>query len=172
MDQLLVIFRGLPGTGKTSLIKKLISQFPGLVVIDREEIRSKLFIEPNYIKEENEIVRSVMLVLVDDNLKDCCSLVIDGMTFGTSASIQPFINHAIKHSVQYKIIECVCSQKTALKRISKDMISGVHLAKDRNIELYHRVKRKYEEINYTFLRIDTDNPFEINMNEIIDFLES
>jgi predicted kinase len=172
MDQLLIIFRGLPGTGKTFLINKLVSRFPSLVVIDRDKIRSNLFKEPEYTKEENEIIESVMLVLVDENLKDCCSLVIDGMTFSRSAILQPFLNHAIKHNVEYKIIECVCSEKTALERLSNDVVTTVHTAMDRNKESYQLVKKRYEKINVSYLRINTEKFFEINLNEIIDYLES
>jgi predicted kinase len=172
MDQLLILFRGLPGTGKTFLINKISELYPRIVVLSRDETRLKLFKDPEYSKEENEIIKSFLLVLVGDNLKNGCSVIIDGMTFSTVSSILPFINHAIKHNVAYKIIECECFEETSNDRITKDLNSNTHSAGDRNMDLYYRVKKKYEKINYPFLKIITDNSVELNIQKIIDYLES
>jgi predicted kinase len=172
MDQLLILFRGLPGTGKTFLINKISELYPRIVVLSRDETRLKLFKDPEYTKEENEIINALLLVLVNDNLKNGCSVVIDGMTFSMMSSISPFINHAVKHNVLCKIIECECFEETSIERITKDLNSITHPAGDRNTDLYYRIKKKYQKINYPLLKIITDDPVELNIQKIVDYLES
>jgi predicted kinase len=172
MDQLLILFRGLPGTGKSYLIGKISEILPRIVVLSRDETRLKLFKDPDYTKEENKIINSLLLVLVHYNLKNGCSVIVDGMTFSTSDSILPFINHAEKYKVPYKIIECECYEETALQRIAMDFYNKTHPAANRNPELYHQVKKQYEKIMIPYLKIDTENPVEKSLQNILDYLES
>jgi predicted kinase len=172
MDQLLILFRGLPGTGKTFLINKLSELYPRIVVLSRDETRLNMFKDPEYTKEENEIIQSLLLVMTGDNLKNGCSVIIDGMSFSQSSSILPFLSCAHKYNVQYKLIECECFEETALDRIIHDIRNNFQPAGNRDTDLYHRVKKKYEKLKLPSLKISTDNPVEMNISRIVDYLES
>ena len=57
----------------------------------------------------------------------------------------------------WRIIECMCSDETARKRLEGDVS---HPAKNRDFNLYLAVKARFEEITLPKTVIDTDQPLE------------
>jgi len=172
MRQSIIIFRGLPGTGKTFLIKNLVQRIDNIVIISRDVVRLKVFKNPSYSKEEKEQLLSVMLFMAEENILAKKTVIIDGMTFATRDSIKPFRNLADKHNINFKIIECFCSEETSLSRIEKDIIENNHPAADRDDELYYHVKEYFEVLDEYCLKINTEDNFEENLEKIIFFLNS
>jgi len=60
----------------------------------------------------------------------------------------------------WRILECVCSEETARRRLEADVLAGRHPAANRNFELYLEVKRAWEPIIIPHTVIDTDAPLE------------
>lgn len=172
MKQSVIIFRGLPGTGKTFLIRKLIQRVDNLVIISRDEIRLKVFKNPTYTQDEKKQLLSIMLFMVEENLLAKKSVVIDGMTFATKESIEPFSKIAQKHNISIKIIECFCSEETSLKRIEQDIIENSHPAADRDEDLYYHVKEYFETLDEFILKINTEDDLEKNIDKILFFIKS
>ena len=59
-----------------------------------------------------------------------------------------------------KLIECVCSDATALARLAHDIETGAHPAQNRDATLYHAIKAHFEPITIPHLTVDTDEPLE------------
>jgi len=59
----LVMLCGLPGTGKSTLARKLAHQLPA-VVVESDRVRHKLFAPPDYTAEESRRVHQVCHILI------------------------------------------------------------------------------------------------------------
>jgi adenylylsulfate kinase len=57
----------------------------------------------------------------------------------------------------WRILECVCSDETARKRLEDDR---AHVAANRDFNLYLQVKARFEEITLPKTVIDTDQPLQ------------
>ena len=172
MKKTLIIFRGLPGSGKTFLINKIREHIPDLIVVSRNIIRSKVLTNSTYNGEEKANLLSIMLFMVEEHIFSKGSIVIDGMTFATKESIKPFLQVAARHNIRFRIIECYCSEETALERIANDVIDENHLAADREEDLYYHVKETFEPISDFHLKVNTEEDIEINVEKIISYLSS
>jgi predicted kinase len=170
IEQSLILFRGLPGTGKTFIIERLAEIFPDFQIISRDIIRKKIFPSPNYSKQEKQHLESSILFIVEENLKAGKTIIIDGMTFSSIKSISSFLQVAIKNKVKYKIIECVCSERVALDRINEDSKNNKHPAKDRDRNLYYDVKFRHEKFSNPHLTINTEHMLGANIQKIIEYL--
>lgn len=170
IEQSLILFRGLPGTGKTFIIERLAEIYPEFQIISRDVIRKKIFPSPNYSKQEKEQLELSILFIVEENLKAGKTVIIDGMTFSSLRSISSFLQISIKNRVKYKIIECTCSERVALDRINDDVRNRKHPAKDRNRNLYYDVKFKHEKLTNPHLTINTEHMMGANIQKIVEYL--
>jgi hypothetical protein len=80
-------------------------------------------------------------------------VLIDGRTFSQSYQVDDLRNCAARWNVPLKIVECVCSEATALHRIANDQ---QHQAANRDAALYHRVKATWQPIPESKLVLATD----------------
>jgi len=61
----------------------------------------------------------------------------------------------------WRIVECVCSEDLAKRRLAADQASGLHVATNRNARLYDEVRARFENISHTKVVIDTSQPAEL-----------
>ena len=157
---MLVLMAGLPGTGKSTLSRALAAELRGSV-LDKDVIRAALFppADIEYSTEQDEFVMRVMLKVAGYILrKDPARCVfLDGRTFSRSYQLSRATGYAEAIGQPWRIIECVCAEESARKRLS----SGEgHLAANRDFNLYMEVKARFEEITLPKLIVDTDRPLQ------------
>lgn len=158
---MLVLMVGLPGTGKSTLCRALAECCKG-AVLDKDLIRAALF-EPGrvrYTTEQDDLVQDMMLMAAEWMLREDPRLKIffDGRTFSRAYQISTVITAAEKMGTSWKVIECVCKESTAKARLERDMLSGTHPAKNRDLALYDRLQTQFEQVTVPKLVIDTDRP--------------
>ena len=157
---MLVLMAGLPGTGKSTLSRALAAALGG-TVLDKDEIRAVLFppTDIEYSAEQDEFVMRVMLKVAGYILrKDPARYVfLDGRTFSRSYQLRRATGYAEAIGQPWRIVECVCSEKSARKRLSGD---DEHPAANRDFNLYLEVKARFEEITLPKIGVDTDQPLE------------
>jgi adenylylsulfate kinase len=156
---MIVMMAGLPGTGKSTLARALAARTGG-AILDKDEIRAALFApgDIEFSTEQDDFCMEVILDTAGYLLrKDAERYVfLDGRPFSRRYQLERVIEYAVGLGQPWRILECVCSEDTALKRIEEQK----HMAGNRDFSLYVRVAAGFEEIRFSKTRVDTDRPLE------------
>jgi predicted kinase len=158
---MIVIMAGLPATGKSTLCRELANRLSG-TVLDKDEIRSTLFSprDIEYSTEQDDFCISIMLQTAAYILKKNPqrAVFLDGRPFSRRYQLNQVIQQAEALSQPWRILECVCSDAFAKKRLEDQSNSGTHPAADRDYQMYLRVKANFEAITLPKTIINTDQP--------------
>jgi predicted kinase len=160
---MIVLMAGLPASGKSTLCVNLAARLSG-TVLDKDRLRSALFAERDieYSTEQDDLCVKILLEVAAFILKKdpSRSVFLDGRPFSRTYQIDEVLKTAAVLKQDWRILECVCSEETARKRLAEHENSGEHPAGNRNYELYERVKAEFEEIKLAKAVIDTDQPLD------------
>lgn len=158
---MLILMAGLPGAGKSTLSRTLAAELGG-TVLDKDHVRATLFspADVEYSTEQDDFCMAVMLKVSGYLFRKDPSRVIflDGRTFSRTYQLKRATGFAEAIGQTWRILECVCSEETARKRLAEH--SG-HVAMNRDFALYLQVKARFEEITLPKTVIDTDQPLEM-----------
>ncbi len=165
MAAVLVVFRGLPGTGKSHLVRMLLARRPELLVLSRDALRAAIVPRPTFGPDEKALVDDVVVGIASLLLARGRSVVIDGMALSSAARVRQFAAAAAAAGAGFRLVECTCSEKTALERIAAD--GAAHPAGDRGEALYREVKRRFEPAGMPCLVLDTDAGAEENLRAVL-----
>jgi predicted kinase len=166
----LVIFRGLPGTGKSYLVRQLVDARPHFHILSRDELRAAVLPHPAFTEDEKTLVDDLVCSMAGFLLDRGRSVVIDGAALSSAARVESLVQVAASRGLPVKIVECTCRQETALSRIARD--DGSHAAADRGESLYFKVKSRFEPVPYKSLTVDTDRPNDGNLETILEYVAS
>ena len=160
-ELMIVLMAGLPGTGKTTLARELAARTAGRV-LSKDEIRPALFLpdEIEYSSRQDDFCLEVMLetasyLLQRDRSRFC---FLDGRPFSRRYQIDNVVMAAASLQQSWRILECVCSEEVARKRLDEHSALGSHPAGNRNFQLYLEVKARFEAIALPKTVIDTVEP--------------
>jgi predicted kinase len=167
---MLVVFRGLPGTGKSYLARQVLARRPDFLVLSRDELRQSMVSHPDFSAEEKNLIDDVIVAMTDFLLARGRDVLIDGMALSFAARVGQFVHAARERGSPFRIIECTCSAETALARINRD--SGAHPAGDRGEKLYFDRKATFQRIEEPFLVIDTDRDAAENLRDALRYIGS
>ena len=156
---MVVIMAGLPGTGKSTVACSLAQRLP-CAVLDKDMIRSALFTPPHveYSRVQDDFCQEIMLQTTAYLLRKNLSLyvLLGGRTFSRSYQRERVLEFCSQLETQWAILECVCSEQTALARLEKAAKERIHPATNRTPHLYHQVQKAWEPIEDPKLVIDTE----------------
>jgi len=140
----LVIFRGLPGTGKSYLIRHLVERRAGLHVLSRDVLRVAVIPHPAFSDEEKAFVDELVAAMAGWLTGHHRDVVIDGAALSSAAGVQQLVDSA----------------------------RGSGASGDRGEALYFRVKARFERLTHPCLTVDTDRGLEENLRSILAFLQT
>jgi predicted kinase len=156
---MVVIMAGLPGTGKSTVARSLAQRLPG-AVLDKDMIRAALFtpVHVEYSRLQDDFCQEIMLqtaaYLLGRNLSPY--IFLDGRTFSRRYQRERVLEFCSQLETKWAILECICSEPTALARLEKADAERIHPAMNRTPDLYHQIRKAWEPIDDPNLVIDTE----------------
>ena len=157
---MLIAMAGLPGTGKSTLAQNLAEACSG-IVLNKDVIRAALFpialIE--YSTRQDDFCMSILFQVASYMLQNDPSLyvILDGRTFSHEYQVEALDQLAEELKEPLRMIECMCSDETAQKRLEEKVTMGAkHLAGNRDYHLYLTIKASFEPIREPKLEVNTD----------------
>jgi len=154
---------GLPGAGKSTIARELAERLGG-TVLDKDKIRAALFAPADieYSTAQDDFVMDVVLRVASYLLRRDLAryIFIDGRPFSRRYQVEQAINCAKEAGADWRIIECVCSEETARKRLEQSSGESTHPAQNRTFEMYLHVKAEFEPITFLKTVIETDRPLD------------
>lgn len=154
---------GLPGSGKTTLARELARRTSGRV-LSKDEFRHAIFLpeEIEYSSRQDDFCLQLMLQTAGYlALQDPARIIfLDGRPFSRRYQIDNVLLAANSMHQGWRVLECICSEETARRRLESDAALKGHVAANRDFGLYLRVRERFESITLRKTVIDTDRPLE------------
>ena len=166
---MIVLMAGLPGTGKSTLAGELAVRTGGRV-IGKDEIRHALFAEEEieYSSRQDDFCLQIMLATVGYILQHQQPFIfLDGRPFSRRYQIENVLTAAASLHQTWRILECVCSEESAKRRLAQQITATAHPAGNRTFQLYLDVRSRFETIAAPKTVIDTDRPLEVCIDQAL-----
>lgn len=171
---MIILMAGLPGTGKSTLARGLAARTAGRV-LSKDEIRHAIFTtdEIEYSSRQDDFCQQLMLEAAGYLLARSPSrrIFLDGRTFSQRYQIANALRAAPSLHQPWRILECVCPEESAKRRLAEDAAANSHAADNRNFQLYLEVKERFETIRQRKTVIDTEQPVEACVQQAMAALQ-
>lgn len=164
-DLQLIVFAGLPGTGKTSLARAVARELRA-AYLDKDTIRDAVVEVSRQlnIAQGIELARPVAYVLLvnlaRDNLSLGVSVVLDSPA-RYSAYREKVEGLARAHDAAIKLIECICTDEAQLRE---------RVERRGDWANYQQERAAFERLDGPRLIVDTAEPVLLNIRKVMTYL--
>ncbi|GAB4540181.1 MAG: AAA family ATPase [Anaerolineae bacterium] len=156
----LVMLCGLPGTGKSTIARRLATRLPA-VVVEADRVRQKLFSPPTYSAWESQQVHRVCHTLIGWYLRRYYHVVYDATNLYEYHRAMVY-RLAARSGARLVVAEIIASEEVVRQRLaprrrrdSASDASGDYSEAD--WEVYLRMRRRAEPIEHQHITVDTSD---------------
>jgi predicted kinase len=151
----LVMLAGLPGTGKSTLARRLAEALPA-VIIESDRVRQTLFDPPGYGAEESRRVHLVCHILMGWYLRHYYHVVYDATNL-YEYHRQLVYRLAERSGARLVVAEVIASEDVVRQRLAphRREPSSRENYSDADWDVYVTMRRRAEPIRRQHLRLDT-----------------
>lgn len=151
---MLVVVSGLPGTGKTTVAKKLADELKAKV-LSTDEIRKRVLRELGYSERKKKKVYDEMLGIAEDLLTKEQNVILDA-TFFKKSWRQKAFDLGKKQGHPVFLLEVICPENVLKKRIEERYRNKKDFS-DADFKVYKIIKSQYEKIERDRFILDTED---------------
>ncbi len=169
----LIVFSGLPGTGKSTLAEALGKQLH-IPVFARDWLETVLLrngLQPTSSdKPLGYVAYELMTVLAERQFMLGQSMILDSVA-ATLSIRKTWRELSAQYQADWRVVECVCSDESIHRsrlEIRKRNIPGWHELEWSDIE---KVKQYYQPWNEDHLVLDMTSPLEENISRVKSYCE-
>ncbi|MBS1824524.1 MAG: ATP-binding protein [Acidobacteria bacterium] len=164
---MIVLLRGLPGSGKSALAQSLAPRIHA-VILNKDLVRAALFPgeTTEYTTAQDDFVIGLMLQATQYHLERNRNVILDGRTHGRAAQVELVRGFAARIGAKCLVVECLCRPETALRRIEADLAAGTHPAKNRDAALLRDQLARWETIEGWVCQVDGEGPLQQAVNTV------
>ena len=162
VEPALVVFSGLPGTGK-SYLSHILARGLGAVIVESDHVRKTIFSPPTYSAEESELVHRVCRIVAGRLLQRGANVVYDATNL-VEFQREMIYHLADKSGARLVIVQTVAPEEVVRERLerrklheNKDDIS------DADWRIYQSMQRnigKGSRFGRNFIIVDTSGDSE------------
>ncbi|MBN1170101.1 AAA family ATPase [Candidatus Micrarchaeota archaeon] len=148
---MLIIICGLPGTGKSSLSRKLREKI-GAVYLNTDIIRKQITKKPDYSEEEKKRVYDEMINLAEKNINERKNVILDATFY--SKKLRMVMKNISK---DHYVILCSLPEKLVKERLMgrERRKKGIS---DADYGIYLELKKRFEPVEGEYLELDCSLP--------------
>ncbi len=159
---MLILVCGLPGTGKTSVAKRIAMQTCSLV-ISTDVVRKQMLKKPAYDNKEKAMVYGELFSRAEKALKEGRNAVVDG-TFYRKELRDGIRKIAERTGSGFRVVEVVCGESKVMRRLERR--SRTRSVSDADCRVYIKIKKQFEPIQEEHAIIDTSGKWEKKVDKI------
>jgi predicted kinase len=97
-------------------------------------------------------------------------VLLDGRTFSRRYQRERVIECCAQLGTVWAMLECVCAEQTALRRLAEAVAQKTHPAANRTPELYREIRDAWEPVDHPKLVIDTDANLDSCVDRALSYL--
>lgn len=166
---------GLPMVGKSTLGRELANR-SNLVLLESDEARWQIFLEDKgrILPKDKEAL--AMQLAHEKNTENAQVFLREGQPIILTGTFsRQYYHNLLKdlaqlHSTPLMIVLLTCSEDEIKRRLPKRSTAGV-LSEEELFAAHQEVQKRYETIQGTdLLIIDTEQPFEVYFNQVLNFI--
>jgi predicted kinase len=170
----LVALAGLPGTGKTTLARALAPALDA-ALLDKDRVRAALFAPEDieYSREQDDLCARALHAAAELIVRRGQRrwVVLDGRTYTRRQTVEELVDFAARLGAPLHWVECACADDEARRRLDRDAATGAHLAANRGIALYVRLKAEADPLVVPRLTLQTDAvPLLEQVRQVLDYV--
>lgn len=172
---MIILLAGLPGTGKSTLAQALAPRLSA-AILNKDALRAALFEPPHieYSSVQDDFCQDLMLRAAAWLLakNSATHILLDGRTFSREYQRQSVFEFCDRVGVRCAVIECICPEATATRRIEEAAVRGTHPATNRTPALYRQVRDLWEPIASPKCIVDTEANLDMCVEHALAYLNS